>query len=116
MLVPQQGVSGTEKKDRRKQIPLDLKPAIGAAADRIAHDRITGAHEDRDENQPIDEPADKLIEPVDKPANTQKELHEPSVPHTARQRVTPHRLGGDDYGMAAVSGPAVSFVNDMLWK
>ena len=65
VLVAQQRVAGAEQEDRREQVPLDLEEGVRAEVERLADDGVGGADQHDDQDQPVDEAADALVDRVD---------------------------------------------------
>jgi hypothetical protein len=65
MLVALQRVARAKEKNRRKQVPLDLEKGVRTVVDGVTHDRIAGADQGNDQDQPDDALADPLGESID---------------------------------------------------
>ena len=63
--VLQEGVSGAEQEHAGEQIPLHFGEGAGTHMKGLARDGVTGAEEDRRQDQPHDGPADAFVESVD---------------------------------------------------
>src|SRR5690606_20045372 len=54
MLVAQKGIASRQQENRAEQIPLQLKPGIGADAEHLADHRIGSTDDDDNQRQPYD--------------------------------------------------------------
>jgi hypothetical protein len=60
MLVAHQRVAGAKEEYRRKQVPLDLEKGVRTVVD-VAHDRVAGADQGDDQDEPDDALADRSV-------------------------------------------------------
>jgi hypothetical protein len=75
VLVAQQRIAGAEEEHGREQIPLRLEKAVRAVVERLAHDGVGGADQDRDQDQPIQRVADAFVDAVDQSRQREEEWH-----------------------------------------
>ena len=75
VLVAQQRIAGAQQEHRGEQVPLDLEERVRTRVERLADDRVGRADQDRDQNDPVNEMADLLVQPVDCARQPQQGLH-----------------------------------------
>src|SRR3990172_4937869 len=65
MLVPEHGVAGGQQVHHAEEMPLQLLQPHGAGAEGVTHDHVEEDHQDHEQHEPRDGPAEAFLEEVD---------------------------------------------------
>src|SRR5258708_1437997 len=100
MLVAPQRVAGAQQEDGGEEIPLGLEPGIRADIEGVAQESVEGADQHRDQDQPIDVAAYQIVQPIDRPAQSQQNLQDLPLPLNS-WRARPPALSTARYSILA---------------
>src|SRR6516162_1455105 len=107
MPVAPQGIGGAEHENGSEEIPLDLEPGVGAEAESVAHQGISGADEAGQQHAPIGDAPEALVDPIDRTTDPQQSAHHNRIAFS--QSPSPHGslLTRVALGSPSFPGPAV---------